>query len=65
MILELGNSLVGLEIKSGETVHPEFFQGLERWLKLVGPEASKGAVIYGGNTSTQRNGIALMPWWQL
>jgi len=61
LILEKGEELYPVEIKSGSTVTQEMWSGLEHWLKLS--DYKKGTLIYGGGINQKRsNGIELLPW---
>lgn len=61
LLLEINGRLLPIEIKSGMTVRPEFFKGLQYWEKLSGEPG--GAIIYGGDMPQQRsNGVRVLPW---
>lgn len=62
LLIEHGAGLVPIEIKSGETVVSDFFKGLEYWQALPGQEDATSALVYGGDTSTRRNGRAVYSW---
>ncbi len=62
LLLDLGSQTIPVEIKSGETLHSEFFKGIEYWRKLMDQGDSPAALIYGGLETMQRNGIAVLPW---
>lgn len=56
-----GLELLPIEIKSGETIRDDFFQGIRYWEKLTGQKG--GEVIYGGNTGQKRSdGISVRSW---
>nr|MBI1228967.1 hypothetical protein [Cytophagales bacterium] len=60
----LVKSLFQVEIKSGKTVHQQFFKNLLYWLRLSGNES--GVILYGGEQRQERsNGITLESWRQL
>jgi len=64
VVIDDGTSLLPVEIKSGKTVHQEFFKNLLYWLKLSGND--KGVVLYGGDQRQERsNGITIEGWEQL
>ena len=50
-----------VEIKSGETVAGDFFQGLTRWRALA-ERPTAATLIYGGVESYVRNGIDVRAW---
>ncbi len=63
-IIEYGNNLVPVEIKSGSTINQDYFSGLDYWLNLA--KKKKGhpsAIIYGGDTTTIRNDTHIYSWW--
>ncbi|MDD4818257.1 MAG: ATP-binding protein [Victivallaceae bacterium] len=60
LMIEDGESLFPVEIKSGQTVNSSMFEGLDYWRKLSGD--SHGMLCYGGNESYTRNGIDVRAW---
>lgn len=61
VIIDKGDSLIPIEIKSGHTINTEFFKNLLYWNKLSGMK--KGYLIYGGDEEQKRsNGIEVMGW---
>lgn len=61
IIIDEVTQLIPVEIKSGMTIHPDYFKHLNYWLKLSGEK--KGYVLYQGNDIQKRtNGITVMPW---
>lgn len=64
VIIDEGLTLLPIEIKSGKTVHQQFFKNLLYWLRLSGNES--GVILYGGEQRQERsNGITLESWRQL
>lgn len=64
VIIDEGLTLLPIEIKSGKTVHQEFFKNLQYWLKLS--ENKKGVILYGGDQRQERsNGITIEGWKRL
>ncbi|MFO8032279.1 MAG: ATP-binding protein [Desulfohalobiaceae bacterium] len=61
LVLERGNDLVLIEVKSGETVNKQFFQGLNRFCKVVGDHIKGGVVVYGGNRAQPRSDWQVWP----
>ncbi|MBN2245149.1 MAG: ATP-binding protein [Candidatus Aminicenantes bacterium] len=64
-IIELGDRRIPLESKSGQTVVPDFFKILTFWRNLSGDPHSPAALVYGGDKSFMRSGIAVYPWFVL
>jgi predicted AAA+ superfamily ATPase len=64
VIIDHGEELIPVEIKSGKTIHPEYFKHLIHWLELSGQP--KGVLLYGGDQKQQRtSGIQVWPLNQL
>lgn len=64
VVIDEGLTLLPVEIKSGKTVHQEFFKNLLYWLKLSGN--IKGIILYGGDQRQERsNGITIEGWERL
>ncbi len=61
-IIEQGNSLIPLEIKSGETISKDFFKGLSYWSKISGASQSEAYLIYGGDLSQKRSDGVVEGW---
>lgn len=62
LLVERGEELVPIEIKSGETMATDFLKGLKFWRSLPGQAESAGALIYGGDQSYRREGFAVRSW---
>lgn len=61
IISESDGLLYPIEIKSGKTITPGYFKGLDFWQKISGQ--SGGLVIYGGDQSQNRSdGIDIYSW---
>lgn len=61
VLIDQAERLIPVEIKSGQTVTPAFFKGLNYWQKLTGEEG--GYVIYGGNQMEKRShGRTVLPY---
>lgn len=62
LVLENGSLTVPIEVKSGETIHSDFFKGINYWHKLTSQSNGPGVLIYGGQEISQRNSISILPW---
>ena len=62
LLIELGEKLIALEIKSAQTVASDFFKNLE-YFKEVAGEKIITALYYGGDTPQIRSGVVVYPWW--
>ena len=47
-IADMGDGLMPIEIKAGQTINRDFFTSLERWMAFAGNKAAKPFLIYGG-----------------
>ena len=64
LIFQYGNNLIPVEIKSGQTVTSEYFEGLKFWEK-INPNSS-GYIIYGGASKQKRSdGIEILPFYSI
>lgn len=61
VVIDYAGKLTPIEIKSGKTVHTEFFKNLDYWNKLSG--VKKSIVLYAGKEYQKRsNGIEVYNW---
>lgn len=65
LIVDLGDRLIPIEIKSARTVASDFFDGLEYWRGLGGDPHAAAALVYGGEHAFRRRGIVVYPWFTL
>lgn len=64
LIIDKSTTYMPVEIKSGQTIHNEFFKHLRYWLKLTGEK--KGKIIYAGDDNQKRSeGIEIISWKSL
>ena len=50
LIVDRGDDLLPIEIKSGQTLNADLFAGLDRWRSISG-SSSGGCLVYGGSES--------------
>lgn len=62
VILEQGSKLQPIEIKSAQTIAPQFISGLNKWMGIAGESALPPQLIYGGTESMTRNGVQILSW---
>jgi uncharacterized protein len=66
VVLERGNDIAAIEIKSGPTVASDAFGALAKWHKYATERGHFGgihrALVYGGSSRFTRDGIDVMPW---
>jgi predicted AAA+ superfamily ATPase len=64
-LIDNGDHLSPIEIKSGRTIMQDYFKGLDYFLKISGNTASNPYVIYGGGDSQHRSKAEIIPWSDL
>ena len=62
LLLEHGDGLVAVEVKSGRTFTPDYFVGLRRWSAIAGTEAAGLHLVFGGDESYEREGVHVHSW---
>lgn len=61
LICELGDRLLQIEIKSGQTITSDYFKGLNYFSKICDLPLESG-LIYGGDKTYVRNNIQITDW---
>jgi uncharacterized protein len=61
VLIESGEELVPVEIKSGQTIASDFDKGLRRWQE-VAHHLEEGWLVYGGKESVVRKGTQYVAW---
>lgn len=61
-ILKKSTKLIPIEIKSGRTINPSFFDGLKYWYELAGESSAHGYLIYAGNEDQDRSAAQVISW---
>ena len=62
LLLENGEQLIPVEIKSGQTVASDFFDSLKHWTKLSGMADQSAWLVYGGDRELSQGPISIVPW---
>ena len=62
LIVERGNTVEAIEIKSAKTVHSEFFKGLNYYGNLSGIPKENRTLVYGGNEDFNRPQAKVRSW---
>jgi predicted AAA+ superfamily ATPase len=65
LVLEKGDSLSLMEIKSGATISSDFFSGFDAFASAFGKKAPAGMkryVVYGGAREERRAAARVLPW---
>lgn len=69
VVLERGNELAAVEIKSGPAVSSDAFVNLRKWRKYAAERGSYAAIhaglVYGGEAGFSREGVEVLPWSSL
>lgn len=63
ILIDLGNQLIPVEVKSGHTIAKDYFKGLNFWKTLSNDPSAPAALIYAGNRSLYQKKIAVYSWW--
>ncbi len=61
-LLEMGGSIVPIEVKVGETIRKDFFKGLAHWCKLAGISQEDAYLIFGGEEEQIRREGRVVGW---
>lgn len=61
-LIEKGERLTPVEIKSGQTVNSEFFDGIEYWCNISGVPQREGIVVYSGDMGQEREKGRVISW---
>jgi hypothetical protein len=62
VLIDLGRKLIPVEVKSGQTVAGDFLDGLRYWRDLAGMKSGPAALVYAGDRSFRREGVAVYSW---
>jgi len=62
LVIENGNDLKAVEIKSGSTFKPDFLKGLKNWQKISGISSQNTSLVYGGDEDLILNDINIFSW---
>ena len=65
LVLDDGSSLKPVEIKSGQTVVPDFMTSIRKWCEISGAPNRPAWLVYGGTKRHANENIAIVPWSEL
>jgi hypothetical protein len=65
LVLDDGSSLKPVEIKSGQTVAPDFMTSIRKWCEISGAPNRPAWLVYGGTTGHANGNITIVPWSEL
>lgn len=64
-IMDHGEYLKAIEIKSASTINSDYFKSLTQWNKITGETDGHRYLVYAGDQSSHRNNVQVLPWNQL
>jgi predicted AAA+ superfamily ATPase len=65
LLIESGQTLYPVEIKSGQTVSSSMFSGLKWWSQLAGLPLDQASLVYGGDEAYRRSEVSVCPWFSV
>jgi predicted AAA+ superfamily ATPase len=65
IIVEHGDTLIPIEVKSGQTISRDFFAGISKWIRLAGASSGTPYLVYGGDEDQDRSGTRVVSWKNL
>lgn len=65
LVIEEAGELYPVEIKSGQTISTDMLDGMRWWINLSGRPPESATLIYGGDSSQSRQGMAIRPWFSI
>jgi predicted AAA+ superfamily ATPase len=63
ILLDLGDRLLPIEVKSGTTLSAAAIDVLRWWTTLPGNENKSGVLVHGGREARERKGFSILPWF--
>jgi len=64
-VIDHGGKSFPVEIKSGQTINQDYFEGLYYWSELAGDQAGRSYCIYTGFESQNRTRVSVLKWQDL
>lgn len=62
VVVERGQKLHPIEVKSGATVASDWFTALQKWRDLAKGKAGPAWLVYGGDEARQQHDTEVVPW---
>jgi predicted AAA+ superfamily ATPase len=62
IIVDRAGALCPIEVKSGMTIAPDWFDGLAKWHILAGVRGARPVLVYGGDARQSRDTADVLPW---
>jgi hypothetical protein len=63
VVVDLGDRLLPVEVKSGITVASDALDGLRWWTGLAGNRNKTGVLVHGGREAFTQRGFTVLPWF--
>jgi predicted AAA+ superfamily ATPase len=60
LLVESGDKLIPIEMKSGQTIGSDYFKNLRYWMQLA--QHPKGILFYGGKEEQRRSDCTVLGW---
>ena len=60
--MDFGTNHYALEIKSSQTLHEKYFDGLKYWMKISGADPAAMFLVYAGQEAFIRNQMNVVGW---
>ena len=65
MVIEAADKLLLVGIKSGQTIAPDFFSAIKKWLGLTGHSDASAWLVCGGHKKVVNENTTVVPWKEL
>jgi len=65
VLIEQADKLLPIEIKSGQTIARDFFDGLKSYQSMAGDNVDQMVLVHGGTQLQHREGIDVIPWQKI
>lgn len=65
LIIDQGDNLRPVEIKSGTTLNADFFKSIKKWRHQAGERCIDATLIHGGDQKGKMDDIEYLPWPEL
>lgn len=62
VVIEQGEKLMPVEIKSGQTFTTDYLTGLNKWTRYAGDSSMTPQLVYGGEENMTRAGVVVQSW---
>ena len=63
ILIDAGDRLIPVEVRSGQTVPPDAVNGLDWWTSIPANPNRGGVLVHGGTESFDLRGFRVLPWF--